>query len=66
MGCRSEVFLSKKGLRETKIDGRKYNARHKDGLKRNIVCPNAVSGIDYRVTVIHASQAKAYPWCHIS
>ena len=32
MGCRSEVFLSRNGLRKTKSDGRKYNAGHKAGL----------------------------------
>lgn len=69
MGCRSEVFLSKNGLRKTKLDGRKYDARQKLDLmryKRSMVCPSAISGIDDRVRLVHANGAKAYPRCLVA
>lgn len=36
------------------------------GYKRSTVCPNAISGMDCKVRLIHANGAKVYPQCLVA
>lgn len=67
MSCRSEVFLSKNDLGKTKLDGRKYNARHKaglDGVQEECSFPRCYFRNRFRV--IRASGTEAFPPCLVA
>lgn len=46
-------YVGENAMSDRKLDLMEY--------KRNVVCPNSISGIADRVRIIHAKGAKAYP-----